>query len=118
MKMHHQTIKGYTQQTPPNKATIKACPSRDCRLDEDVIPSGVFPVIFKRSIESALPVVGGGQSSFVWRKLIVCQGLTNRDAVCASPEVSSKPQRRAALTQGGMTQDPGLEAWESFSGVR
>lgn len=42
---------------------------------------------------------------------------SNEQGCSVSQDVSSKPQRRTALMQGGMTQDPGLEAWESFSEV-
>lgn len=46
-----------------------------------------------------------------------CLPRSNEQGCSVSQEVSSKPQHRMALTQGRMTQDPGLEAWESFSEV-
>jgi len=42
---------------------------------------------------------------------------SNEQGCSVSQDVSSKPQHQMPLTQGGMTQDSGLEAWESFSEV-
>lgn len=61
--------------------------------------------------------LGGKNTEFLCVVKADCLPRSNEQGCSVSQEVSSKPPRRMALTQGRMTQDPGLEAWESFSEV-